>query len=127
MFVAQTYYVMIASPSDLGSERDCVEACVAEWSRQRAEATGVVLLPLRWELDSVPELGRGDGQAVINRQLVERADILIALFGNTVGTRTARAASGTVEEVHEALDRGVPPGHRFATWQVRQWEIESPP
>jgi hypothetical protein len=66
-----------------------------------------VLVPLRWETDAVPELGE-DGQEVINRQLVDECDIVVALFHSRLGAPTPRAVSGTVEEIERARARGVP-------------------
>ncbi len=52
----------------------------------------------RWELDSVPELGDRP-QAIINRQIVDGADLLIAVFSARLGTSTGVSASGTAEEI----------------------------
>ncbi len=62
----------------------------------------------RWELDAVPELGRGDGQEVISRQLLDEADIVVAIFHARLGTATPRAPSGTAEELDGAVKRDLP-------------------
>jgi hypothetical protein len=106
-FEARVLLVLIASPGDTADARDAVERTITSWNRDRARSERVVLTPLRWEADAVPELG-GDGQEVINRQLVEECDIVVALFHSRLGVPTARSASGTAEEIDRARDRGVP-------------------
>ncbi|WP_343708396.1 hypothetical protein [Mycobacterium sp.] len=66
----------------------------------------VVLLPRHWKSDGVPRLGGAGGQGVINEQLVDDADIVIALFDSRLGQATAEAVSGTAEEIQRAVDAG---------------------
>lgn len=99
---------MIASPSDMAAARDAVEATIHDWNNSRAEREAAVLLPMRWETRAIAMSGFDGGQQVINAQLLERADILIALFGTKAGTPTPVARSGTVEEIDKALARGLP-------------------
>jgi hypothetical protein len=54
----------------------------------------------------VPRLGASGGQGVINEQLVDTADIVIALFDSRLGQATADAVSGTAEEIQRAVDAG---------------------
>jgi len=105
-FAANVVRVLIASPSDTAELRDAVERALHEWNGDRAAAAEVVLLPRRWETNAVPELTGEDGQSVINRQLVDQADIVIGIFHAKLGQATPRYASGTAEELHEAKDAG---------------------
>lgn len=107
VYSASVVRVMIASPSDVQSARDAVEDAIHGWNGARAEQRGVILQPLRWETNAVPLLGDAP-QALINSQLLERADIVIGLFGSRLGSPTPSAASGTVEEVEHAVDSGKP-------------------
>src|SRR4051812_25926643 len=100
--------VMIASPGDVVSARDAIEREIHEWNSARGAAARVNLRPLRWEIDGVPLLGRGDPQSVLNEQVVDDADIIIAVFHARLGTPTARAMSGTVEELARASAAGKP-------------------
>lgn len=99
-FHAQTYRVLIASPSDLTEERQAVTDAINEWNEEHAAAEGVVLLPMRWETHARPTTGVRPQQA-INEQLVTPSDILIGLFWTRFGTDTGVAESGTVEEIDE--------------------------
>lgn len=105
-FSANVLRVLIASPSDTADLRDAVEQALHEWNGDRAAASSVVLLPRRWETNAVPELTGADGQTVINRQLVDEADVVIGIFHSKLGQETPRYASGTAEELHEAKDAG---------------------
>jgi hypothetical protein len=108
-------YVLIASPGDLQEERDVVERAVHDWNQRRTEQSGLVLLPLRWETGSVAISGQGDAQSVINAQLVAKADIVFALFYSKLGSATARAISGTAEEIERSVESGKPVHIYFST------------
>lgn len=99
-FRADTYRVLIASPSDLGEERDAATAAINEWNAEHAAAESVVLLPVRWETHATPMTGIRPQQA-INDQLVSGSDILIGLFWTRLGSDTGVAESGTVEEIDQ--------------------------
>ena len=72
-----------------------------------AEQSGVLLLPTCGNGAATPEMGDG-AQAVINRQLVDNADILVGTFWTRLGTPTSEAESGTAEEIQRFLDAGKP-------------------
>lgn len=112
-FEARVLTVLTASPGDTVDARDVVEQTILSWNRDRAHVQRVVLLPVRWEADAVPEMG-SDGQSIINHQLVDRADIVVALFHSRLGAPTPRAESGTAEEIDRAVERGVPVHVYFA-------------
>lgn len=105
--LAQVFTVMIASPSDVPVARQAVYDSLSEWNDANTRHRNVVLLPLKWETSAVPQIGR-DAQAIINEQLVDQADIVIALFGSRLGQETARDLSGTAEEMNRAHAAGKP-------------------
>jgi hypothetical protein len=98
---------LIASPGDTAEERDAVERALHSWNADRATREKVILLPRRWKNSAVPRLG-GRGHSVINEQLVDDADIVIALFDSRLGMATGEAVSGTAEEIQRAHDAGKP-------------------
>lgn len=101
-FEARVLTVLIASPGDVKDARKAVEDTILSWNRDRARQERVVLLPLRWEIDAVPSLA-DDAQGVINKQLVDESDVVVALFHSRLGAPTERADSGTAEEIERAL------------------------
>lgn len=107
MQLAQVFTVMIASPSDVPDARQAVYEALTEWNDANTRHRNVILLPLKWETSAVPQLG-SDVQAIINDQLVDQADIVIALFGSRLGQKTARDLSGTAEEMNRAHAAGKP-------------------
>ena len=106
-YQANVYNVMIASPSDVSKERARVVEALAEWNRQNTAEKKCVFLPLRWEEDSAAHMGCSP-QKVLNRQLCERSDMLIAIFWTRLGTPTEGFASGTVEEIEYHLSAHKP-------------------
>lgn len=106
-FKAVTYRVLIASPSDLGEERNAATEAVHEWNAQHAVAEAVLLLPVKWETHATPATGvRVQGE--INRQFVKDCDILVGLFWTRFGTPTGVADSGTVEEIDQFVEANKP-------------------
>jgi hypothetical protein len=67
----------------------------------------VVLVPVGWETDSVPEWGNHP-QSILNRQLVDSSDVLLGIFWTRLGTATPDSASGTVEEIERFAKTGKP-------------------
>jgi hypothetical protein len=106
MFEAFVLKVLIATPGDTGDEVAAVTDSLHDWNSARAETAQVIVLPRHWKSDAVPRLGTGSGQGVINEQLVDRADIVIALFDSRLGQATAEAVSGTAEEIQRAIEAG---------------------
>jgi len=105
-YSAELLTVLVASPGDVSAARSVVQGEIEGWTRSAfSRVSSVELRAKLWELDSVPELGAGDAQQVLNRQLLDSADILIAVFHARLGTATARAVSGTAEEIGGAIAR----------------------
>lgn len=113
-YIATVLRVMIASPSDTTAERDAVEGVLYEWNHANAVHKRTILQPWRWETSSVPLVG-GPAQSLINAQGVDEADAVIALFGSRLGSPTAAAVSGTVEEIERAVSQGKPVHLYFST------------
>ena len=102
---ARVFNVMIASPSDVASERSIVKEVIYDWNAVHSEREKIVLLPVGWESHTSPEMGRP--QEVLNRQLVDKCDLLVGIFGSRIGTDTGKYDSGTIEEIerHNALGK----------------------
>lgn len=111
MKTVQLIKVFIASPGDVSAQRDEVEKIIWDWNNEHTNSTNVILMPIRWENNSSAQYAiNKEGQAVINEQILETSDILIAIFGNRLGTRTKNNESGTIEEInvfYEQHSRGV--------------------
>lgn len=101
MKTVQLIKVFIASPGDVSAQRDEVEKIIWDWNNEHTNSTNVILMPIRWENNSSAQYAiNKEGQAVINEQILETSDILVAIFGNRLGTRTKNNKSGTIEEIN---------------------------
>jgi hypothetical protein len=106
-FQATVFNVMVGSPSDVASALSVVHEALARWNAMHSEDKGVVFLPVSWQTHSSPELGN-PAQTILNRQLITRSDLLIAVFWTRIGTPTAEADSGTVEEILKHIEQDKP-------------------
>lgn len=104
-YQAEVYNVMIASPSDVASERNIIREVVYEWNIVHSAKRGIVLLPVGWESHVYPTMG-GMPQDIINKQIVDKCDILIGVFWTRIGSPTDKHISGTVEEILRHVDAG---------------------
>lgn len=95
---ARVFRIFIASPSDVEEEREVIARIIREWNDLHSYERKVVLLPLRWETHSAPELGKRP-QEIINTEIVDNADMAVGVFWTRIGTPTGEFASGTIEEI----------------------------
>ena len=103
VYQATVLNVMIASPSDVAEERRLVRDAIYEWNAIHSKQFNVMLNPIGWETHVAPEMGNRP-QEIINRSILNDADILIGIFWTRLGTDTGEYASGTVEEVSRHID-----------------------
>ena len=99
---ARVFNVMIASPGDVASERAIVRDVVYEWNAVHSIKRNIVLLPVGWESHSSPEMGDSP-QEIINKQVLEKCDLLVGIFWTRVGTPTTHYGSGTIEEIEKYI------------------------
>lgn len=99
------YRVLLSAPSDAKPFCDAADEEIAQINRTHSETTGVELYPTDWRRDSRADSG-DEPQALLNKQIVDDADIVLAIFYKRFGTPTNSYGSGTEEEISIALDRG---------------------
>ena len=95
--------VFIASPGDVHLERD--EACrvILNWNAAHSITRSVLIEPVRVETHSHAVQG-SHPQDLINSQLLDRCDLLVAMLWSRLGTPTNSDLSGTVQEIREFSD-----------------------
>lgn len=103
--ICYVFSAMIASPGDVPTHRAAVEEAIHEWNTINALATQSIYLPWRWETSAISEMG-AHPQEILNRQGVDKSDVVVALFGSRLGSPTPTAVSGTVEEIERATAAG---------------------
>lgn len=101
-----SYQLLVSAPGDLPEEDiRAVFDAVARWNVLYGKPQGATVVPTHWSHHSAAEHGTRP-QESLNKQLVEGADILVALFWHRLGSPTGEAESGSVEEIEEATARG---------------------
>lgn len=95
--------VFIASPSDVAIQRDEIEKLIYEWNTEAyLKEEKVFLLPIRWESCSASEYAiNSSGQRVIDTQILLNSDVLIAVFGKSLGSPVDGFESGTISEIEK--------------------------
>lgn len=106
-FHATVVQVLIASPGDTQAERTAILTEASRWNGRHARGRGFVLSPWLYELHSTPVLGDRP-QTIINSQGVDKADAVVAVFSNRLGTDAGISLTGTEEEIRRAREKGVP-------------------
>jgi hypothetical protein len=94
------FRILVASPSDCIQERKLIPEVIYSWNAATSFLSAAIIEPVMWETHAIPELGDRP-QALINKQLVKKCDILVGTFWTRLGTDTGKAESGTVEEIEE--------------------------
>ncbi len=105
MYKARVYHIMIGAPSDITEEVEIVKEVVSRWNDLNSEKEKVVLLPKYWMSNTYPKAGARP-QETINKQIVDRSDLLICIFGARIGAPTGSSLSGSIEEINEHLKAG---------------------
>ena len=95
----QRINIAIASPGDVAGERDAILKVFTRWNDAHEHA---FLHPVMWESASVPALG-DHPQHLLNRQIIDKSELLVAILWSKLGTPTPTARSGTVEEIQEFM------------------------
>jgi predicted sugar kinase len=95
--------IFLASPSDVATERRYVEEVIKEINDTVASSQGIEIKVVH-SGKTYPGFGQ-DGQTVLNQQLgtMKEYELFIGIMWNRIGTKTARAPSGTVEEFERAV------------------------
>jgi hypothetical protein len=97
--------VLVSSPSDVEAECATVLGAIRDWNSSHSRDVGIVLEPVQWQTHAYPESGDRP-QAIINRQIVDASDMVIAVFGHRIGTATGTTQSGTIEEIERLRAKG---------------------
>ena len=122
-FESIVYQIIIASPNDVANERNIISKTIYEWNTINTYKDKIVLLPVRWETHSSPEMGNGP-QEILNDQILKMSDLLIGVFWTRLGTPTENAESGTVEEIREHINAGKPAMVYFSNQPINPNSID---
>ncbi len=122
-YQATVYNVMIASPGDVQEERNIVRQVIHEWNDIHSEKTKITLRPVGWETSTSPITG-GRAQDIINTQILNNSDLLVAIFWTRLGTPTGNSESGTAEELKKHIEAGKPAMIYFSEERVAMKDVD---
>jgi hypothetical protein len=122
--MATVINVMIASPSDVAKERQIIRDEIYKWDTINSPDKKIVLLPVGWETHSSPKMGNRP-QEIINQQVLENCDLLIAVFWTRLGSPTGSYISGTVEEINKHIEANKPAMIYFSNQPVHPDSVDN--
>jgi len=99
-----TVRLTLCAPGDVAKELAILSRVIEEWNLHHWDTTNVGIKLRHWLSDASPDMSDRP-QGVINRQLIDEADLIVAVFWSRFGTPTGVASSGTEEEVRRAIDQ----------------------
>jgi len=92
----------LCGPGDVGKEIAIAQEVVTEWNLQHGETSGFWIKHQHWSTDSHPDLSDRP-QGIINRQVIDDSDLIVAIFWSRFGTPTGISSSGTEEEIRRGM------------------------
>ena len=105
MFQANCYNVMIVSPSDVSEEREVAKNLLYKWNEINSRTRCITFSVLGYDINAHADSGCHP-QESLNHQLLEQADLIIAIFWTKLGTPTTEYSSGSVEEISKHIEQG---------------------
>ncbi|WP_081841828.1 response regulator [Lachnoclostridium phytofermentans] len=99
------YDLLISCPGDVSQFVEKIENAVSKFNNFYGRENDIVLRTISWTNNSFPQFG-AHPQKLLDKQIVEKADIAIAVFWTRFGTETEDYGSGTEEEIEKMLKDG---------------------
>ncbi len=116
------YHVFLASPGDVGAERQYVRKFFDEYNRHTAHIWRARFEVVDWENYSSTGVGRP--QELITRQTLDKyrqsLALVIGIMGQRFGSPTGKAESGTEEEFDWAMENHKASGFPEIKWFFRK-------
>lgn len=98
------FQILLASPSDIKKEIESARKAIEQFNNSIGKHNHISLQPSHWETDSYSEAGDSP-QNLLNKQLLDESDAVIAIFWTRFGSPTEDYESGTKEEIEKMLER----------------------
>lgn len=106
MKTTRTIQLTLCGPGDVATEIDLAKKVIHEWNEQNFDLLNCGIRARHWLSDATPSM-RARGQEVINWELIDTADLVVAIYWQRLGTPTGMHDSGTAEEVNRANAKGI--------------------
>lgn len=97
-----TYDVLISCPSDMDQYVIYIKQAINNFNNDYGKEHHINLRTLYWKDDGFSESG-GTPQALLNCQIVDNADMGVAVFWTRFGTKTQNYGSGSEEEIERMI------------------------
>ncbi|MEU5849431.1 hypothetical protein [Saccharopolyspora shandongensis] len=98
--------LLVSAPGDVPVEDlTVIRKTISQWNLTLGRVVGLTVLPVSWTEHAAAEFGERP-QAILNEQIVDEADLAVALFYDRLGTPTGEAESGTAEEIKILVEAG---------------------
>jgi hypothetical protein len=95
---------LISSPGDVAhGDLTIVRNQMNRWNGVYGDTFATAIIPISWGTHAAAEFGQAP-QEILNKQLVDRCDMCIAIFAARLGTATRNSESGTAEEIERLAD-----------------------
>ena len=116
------YHVFLASPGDVGAERQYVRKFFDEYNRHTAHIWNARFEVIGWDTDST--IGVGRPQELINQQTLEKyrdsLALVVGIMAQRFGSPSGKAESGTKEEFDSAMASHKATGFPEIKWFFRK-------
>ena len=96
------YDMLISCPSDVSQYVELLQKQVNKFNNYFGRMNDVIVRCRYWMEDTSSEIGEHP-QEVINKNIVDTSDMIVAVFWTRFGTATERYGSGTEEEIERML------------------------
>lgn len=97
-----TYDILISCPSDVAPYVEYIKRAVNSFNNGYGKNCNISLRTRYWKDDGFSESG-GMPQDLLNKQLVDDADMGVAVFWTRFGTKTQNYGSGSEEEIEKMI------------------------
>lgn len=101
----EQFFILISAPSDIQEEIKIVKETIDRFNRIVGAKNNINLITKYWGDDAFPEMG-DTPQNLLNKQIVDDSDAIIAIFWTRFGSPTKNYGSGTEEEIIRLKDAG---------------------
>ena len=119
----QLFRLFVGAPSDVDEALDVIRGQIEQWNRDHGPLTRARVEFTNWRTHSHPAAGSRP-QMLLNRQVVDRSDIVVGVFRFRFGTPTGVADSGTEEEIRRSIKKGKTVMVYFAQFPTRRQRRE---
>ena len=123
MKTATVYDLLISCPGDVSRYVENIENSVSNFNNFYGRENNIVLRTISWTNNAFPQFGEHP-QKILDRQIVDKADFLVAVFWTRFGTKTEDYGSGTEEEIERMLSEDKQVFLYFLDKPIRPSEID---